>query len=120
MSRSKRKILQFIQDYKYHEVLWNHKHKYFNNKLKRKEALMDLAAKYKISATLAKKKINSLRSYFCKEHQKVMNRKNGIYFPNWFAYKPLLFVENAKLPNNKDTNNGKEINYKTEVSVFSE
>lgn len=48
MSRSKRKILQFIQDYKYHEVLWNHKHKYFNNKLKRKEALMDLAAKYKI------------------------------------------------------------------------
>lgn len=49
-----------------------------------------------------------------------MNRKNGIYFPNWFAYKPLLFVENAKLPNNKDTNNDKEINYKTEVSVFSE
>jgi hypothetical protein len=47
-------------------------HKDYTNKIKRNDALNALATDYKINVKEVTNKIKSLRSYFAKEHQKVV------------------------------------------------
>ncbi|CAK1590009.1 unnamed protein product [Parnassius mnemosyne] len=96
MSEDKAKTLQFIRDYKNHQVLWDSRHKDYNNKKKRIVALTDLGIKYNMNLRFIKNKIKSLRSYFSKEYQKVARKTEGErYRSSWFAYKHLLFLLNA-------------------------
>ncbi|KAG8233034.1 hypothetical protein J437_LFUL004255 [Ladona fulva] len=91
--------LAFIEDYKSYRALWDHKDKYYTNKSKRMEAYLVLAAKYQLTVKGVKNKIKSLRSYFSKEHQKVMEKtlSGEDSESNWFAYKPLLFISDSPM-----------------------
>ena len=93
--------LQFIEDYKKFECLWNTNMKAYTNKNVRNEALKTLDRKYGLGGIKAvKNKIKSLRSYFAKEHAKYLKKTTGFgadeaYVPAWFAYKPLLFIKDT-------------------------
>jgi len=66
------KTLELIEDYRSFTALWDVNHKHYNDKIKRNYALNALATNYKTSVKEIKKKIKSLRSFFAKEHQKVV------------------------------------------------
>ncbi|VVC93569.1 unnamed protein product [Leptidea sinapis] len=75
-----------------------------------------------------KKKIKSLRSYFSKEHQKVIKKKSGagsdeIYVSPWFAYKHLLFTADSVAPRESSFEDEKEAQteiFKRESSATSQ
>ncbi|CAH1981424.1 unnamed protein product [Acanthoscelides obtectus] len=95
--------LKFIEDYRSFPQLWDPNNKLYTNKVKRSDGLQVLATKYKMDIDGVKKKIKSLRSYFSKEHQKVIRKKSGagsdeIYVSPWFAYKQLLFTADSVTP----------------------
>lgn len=95
--------LNFIEDYRNFPQLWDPNNKLYTNKVKRNDGLQVLATKYNMDIDGVKKKIKSLRSYFSKEHQKVMKKKSGsgsdeIYVSPWFAYKHLLFTADSVTP----------------------
>lgn len=98
MEANKELTLEFIEDYKAFRLLWQPKHKFYGNKNKRAEAVKVLEEKYNLTNTEVKNKVKSLRSYFAKEHHKVMNKNNGAtpYESTWFAYKPLLFLAESE------------------------
>ena len=94
MSSDHTKTLAFIEDYRSFTALWDVNHKDYTNKIKRNDALNALATNYKMSVKEVKKKIQSLLSYFAKEHQKVTEKKSGagvddVYDSPWLAYKSL-------------------------------
>ena len=72
MSSDHTKTFAFIEDYRSFTALWDVNHKHYNDKIKRNYALNALATNYKTSVKEIKKKIKSLRSFFAKEHQKVV------------------------------------------------
>jgi predicted nuclease with TOPRIM domain len=72
MSSDHTKTLQLIEDYRSFTALSDVIHKDYNDKIKRNDALSALATNYKTSVKEIKNKIKSLRSYFAKEHQKVV------------------------------------------------
>lgn len=92
VDRDHTKVLTFIENYKSFVELWDASHKDYNNKNKRSGALECLAINHNMSIPEVKNKIKSLRSYFSKEHQKVLKRSNDDYESSWFAYKPMLFI----------------------------
>lgn len=107
----KEKTLRFIEDYRSYEILWDIRRKDYTNKLKRNDAINELARKYEMAPKEVKNKIKSLRSYFSKEHVKVNKKKSGsgadeTYETTWFGYHPLMFIQDAITPRKtKDTNN---------------
>lgn len=103
-SQSPEDTLQFIDDYRTFPALWDVNHVDYTNKIKRRDCLQVLAEKYNINMDKVKKKIKSLRSYFSKEHSKVIKKKTGsaaesVYTSQWFAYKSLLFIADTITPN---------------------
>ncbi|KAJ4433824.1 hypothetical protein ANN_16136, partial [Periplaneta americana] len=88
--------LNFIEDYRSFEVLWNPKLREYRNKDMRGEALQEMSIRYQTDVNSVKNKIKSLRSYFCKEHHKAA-RTNENYVSNWFAYKHLLFLADGNV-----------------------
>lgn len=83
--------------------MWNTHSKYYTNKIKRQDAYSDLAKKYNLTEKGVRNKIKSVRSHFSKEHQKVKIKKSGAsteisYDSTWFAYRPLLFIEDSATP----------------------
>ncbi|XP_053617164.1 uncharacterized protein LOC128679146 isoform X2 [Plodia interpunctella] len=88
MSDSKETTLEFIEDYKARRLLWDTKHPSYQDNTMRRAALQDLVEKYNIPLNAVKNKIKNLRSYFCKEQQKVVS---GVE-TTWFAYKALSFL----------------------------
>jgi hypothetical protein len=75
MEWNKDQCLQFIEDYRLYPELWPSTDKDYKNKQKRTDALQKLAQKYSSDSKGILKKIKSLRSYFHKEHSKVLNKK---------------------------------------------
>lgn len=68
-------LLNFIDDYRCHSVLWDTSDKAYTNKNKRNEAYESLGKKYNMSVKGVKTKIKNLRSYFSKEQQKMLVKK---------------------------------------------
>ena len=100
MSSDHTKTFAFIEDYRSFTALWNVNHEGYTNKIKRNDALNALATNYKMSVKEVKKKIQSLLSYFAKEHQKVTEKKSGagvddVYDSPWLAYKSLMSISIA-------------------------
>jgi hypothetical protein len=63
----------------------------------RSNALQELRTKYLLDSKSVLNKIKSLRSYFHREHTKVLKKKSGsstdeVYKSSWFSYKHLLFI----------------------------
>jgi hypothetical protein len=95
--------LEFIEDYRAHVCLWDIRSKCYTSKTKRNDAYSSLAKKYNMTEKGVRNKIKSLRSYFSKEHQKVISKKSGAgtdssYDTPWFAYSSLMFILDSVSP----------------------
>jgi hypothetical protein len=102
MSSHHTKMLEFIDDYRTFTALWDVNNKDYTNKIKRNDALSALATNYEMIIKEVKNKIKSLRSYFAKEHQKVIKKSgeglDDVYDSPWFAYKSLMFILDSITP----------------------
>uniref|UniRef100_A0A0A1XD09 MADF domain-containing protein n=1 Tax=Zeugodacus cucurbitae TaxID=28588 RepID=A0A0A1XD09_ZEUCU len=91
---SRSTILDFIEDYRMHRVLWDPNTKGYHIKQTKYEALKLLGNKYGTEIRSIRSKIKSLRSSFHREHGKVMiGRQKGVHYqPMWFAYDAIRFI----------------------------
>ena len=100
---------EFIEEYRKYTVLWRSVDKNYKNREERRSALQDLGEKYSLDSKSILNKIKSLRSYFHREHSKVLKKKSGssadeIYRSSWFAYKHMLFIlQGDETRDGKDT-----------------
>jgi hypothetical protein len=94
---SNEKTLDFIEEYRKYTVLWRLSDKNYKNREERRSALEELGEKYSLDSKSILNKIKSLRSYFHREHSKVLRKKSGssayeMYRSSWFAYRHMLFI----------------------------
>lgn len=87
-------ILDFIEDYRSFNVLWDPNTKGYHIKQVKYEALKQLSRKYGTEVRVIRSKIKSLRSSFHREHGKVISgKRRGVnYQPTWFAYEAIRFI----------------------------
>lgn len=116
-------ILNIIEDYKRFSLLWDKCHKSYKNQTERTLCLHTMATKYNLSTDEVKKKIRYLREHFHHEHKKVIKKRNSSgncdIYPNWFAYKPLLFLADSLRPI-LDDSQGEMENFTASDSLLSE
>lgn len=91
------KYLDFIEDYRKSEVLWDVRNSNYKNNRVKSVVLLALAQKYNLDEDGIKKKIKNLRSAFHREHHRLTNKiKSGSgsnkEIKKWFAYEPLKFI----------------------------
>jgi hypothetical protein len=94
---SSEKTLDVIEEYRKYTVLWRSVDKKYKNWEETKSVLQELGEKYSLDSKSILNKIKSLRSYFHREHSKVLKKKSGsssyqMYRLSWFAYKHVLFI----------------------------
>jgi broad specificity polyphosphatase/5'/3'-nucleotidase SurE len=75
MEFSNEKTLEFIEDYKQYEILWNSRDKEYKNNRKKRDVSALLAEKCFASVTDLKTKIKTHRSSFHLEHRKLCKNK---------------------------------------------
>lgn len=101
MEWNTQKVLNFIEDYRRNDILWNIKNSNYRNIRMKIDVLNNLAEKYSTAINDVKKKIKNLRTAFHREH-KVYKLKKGdtspIKKPRWFAYEPLKFLLDVDKP----------------------
>jgi len=91
------KTLDFIEEYRKYTVIWCSLDKNYKNREKRRRAVQELGEKYSLDSKSILNKIKILRSYFHREHSKVLKKKSGsssdeMYRSSRFAYKHMLFI----------------------------
>ena len=93
------KTLNFIEDYRRNQVLWDTKHADYKNYVVKKATLHQLAERYGGNLEGIKKKIKNLRSVFHREHKKLTSKMCGSNFElparRWFAYDAMQFILDA-------------------------
>lgn len=96
------KYLDFIQDYRKCEVLWDVRNSNYKNNRVKRDVLLGLAQKYNLDEETIKKKIKNLRSAFHREHNRLYNKKSGSGSSKdskkWFAYESLQFILDVTEP----------------------
>ncbi|XP_039751786.1 uncharacterized protein LOC120627805 [Pararge aegeria] len=121
MAEDKDKTLEFIDDYQTCRILWDQNNIDYTNKKKRYGALTALGQKHNLDVQMVKNKIKSLRSYFSKEHQKVIKNSGGAsgesYQSSWFAYNSLLFILDSSAPKESGDNTYENYSATTEESA---
>ncbi|XP_063385469.1 uncharacterized protein LOC134671539 [Cydia fagiglandana] len=88
-------VLQLVQAYKNHDLLWDPSNPDFKNRTKKNDAWDDIANTVNIPRREVESKIHTLRSQFAREKKKIsQSRKNGIElkYSSWFAYEPMKFL----------------------------
>ncbi|XP_063625247.1 uncharacterized protein LOC134796984 [Cydia splendana] len=88
-------VLQLVQAYKNHDVLWDSSNPDFKNRTKKNDAWDDIANTVNIPRREVESKIHTLRSQFAREKKKIsQSRKNGneLKYSPWFAYEPMKFL----------------------------
>ncbi|XP_067214171.1 uncharacterized protein [Linepithema humile] len=90
------KIIKLITSYKDFELLWNPKHKYYHNKLKKNTAWEEIAKEFNCQVPEIKKKIDSLLSSFRRERMKCITKsgcgRDEVYKSTWFAFNHMTFL----------------------------
>ena len=74
---SSEKTLDFIEEYRKYTVLWRSLDNKYKNLEERRSAPQELGEKYSLDSKSILNKIKSLRSYFHREHSKVLKKKSG-------------------------------------------
>ena len=69
------KSLDFIEECRKYTVLWRSFGKNYKNREERRSVLQELGEKYSLDSKSILNKITSLRSYFHREHRKVLKEK---------------------------------------------
>jgi hypothetical protein len=77
MEWNKDQCLQFVEDYHQYPEMWLSTEKDYKDKQNQHDTLQNLAQKYSWDPKSILKKIKSSRSYFHKEHFKVINKNGG-------------------------------------------
>jgi len=93
---SSEKPLDLIEEYRKYTVPWRSLDKNYKHREER-SAVQELEEKYSLDSKSIVNKIKTLRSYFHREHSKVLKKKSGsypdeVYRSGWFAYKHMLFI----------------------------
>ncbi|RZF46024.1 hypothetical protein LSTR_LSTR004737 [Laodelphax striatellus] len=89
---SKEIILEFIENYRRHPVLWYTGAPNYTNKAKRNDAYYDMAEKHSITVKQVKAKIKTLRSYYSREQQKRLSEESGSGVEEYHSPHGLLTV----------------------------
>ena len=108
-NQDKQFLLECIEVYRKHPVLWNIKSTDYSNRRMKEEAYGVLVTKFKEKYPTwgkdeVKKKMNSLRTNFRKELKKVMDSKKSgagsedVYEPTLWYYNALLFLIDQEQP----------------------
>lgn len=71
------KVIQFIEDYRNEEVLWNIILREYKGDKEKREACLKLADQYECPEEMVKKKIKNIRTVFHKEHQQITKKRIG-------------------------------------------
>ncbi|XP_030757802.1 uncharacterized protein LOC115883585, partial [Sitophilus oryzae] len=117
MDWSQEKVLSFIQCYKNRPILWDPKHSKHYNKRKKFYVWAELAKEMNTPEDECRRKMMSLLASLRRERAKIAkSRRSGkgpgdIYVSNWFAYKPMAFL-NQRKPHPNATSN---IKYSQEI-----
>ncbi|XP_061718383.1 transcription factor Adf-1-like [Cydia pomonella] len=88
-------VLQLVQSYKNHELLWDPSNPDFKNRTKKNDAWEDVANTVNIPRREVESKMHTLRSQFAREKKKIAQlRKKGndLKYAPWFAYESLKFL----------------------------
>ncbi|XP_063365098.1 uncharacterized protein LOC134653632 [Cydia amplana] len=88
-------VLQLVQAYKNHDLLWDPSNPDFKNRTKKNDAWDAIANTVNIPRREVESKIHTLRSQFAREKKKIAQmRKNGndLRYSPWFAYEPMKFL----------------------------
>lgn len=99
MEWSAEKTIEFCNDYQKRPLLWKASHIDYKNRVKRRDAIQELALLYGMDEKGVLNKIKSLRSYY---HREQLNLKkkitksgssgDGTFTSSWFAYKHIQFI----------------------------
>ncbi|XP_069699544.1 uncharacterized protein [Periplaneta americana] len=89
-------VINLINVYREQEALWNPKHPFYHNKLRKHDAWEAIGKMFSCKAEEVKKKIESLLTSFRRERQKSTKRSgmgsDEVYESTWFAYKYMSFL----------------------------
>ena len=92
---STEKTLQLIELLHSSPVLWDVTSEDYKNRMKKMDALREIATTFSVSEIDTEKKIKSLKVQFRREHLKLTSLKRSGTSPKkcaWFGYEPLLFL----------------------------
>lgn len=99
MEWTREKTLQLLREYQQRRVLWDWNAKGYRDRVKRKEAIHDLAEALSCNALEVEKKITNLKCQYSREVHKIQNSKetasapHDIYVSKWFAFKSMQFLQ---------------------------
>ncbi|RDD43964.1 hypothetical protein TrispH2_004206 [Trichoplax sp. H2] len=98
------KIKKLIDLYRENEVLWNVWHPHYKNRAVRYMAWKEMAKKLHCQPIVTEKKMNSLRTQFFREHQRMISTRrsgvaaNSIYQSTWPFFESLKFLRDVQAP----------------------
>uniref|UniRef100_A0A2H1WPE5 SFRICE_036338 n=1 Tax=Spodoptera frugiperda TaxID=7108 RepID=A0A2H1WPE5_SPOFR len=99
------RTLEFIEQYKNKPVLWDIIHIiYGSNKIKRHDALLEIANSFEITKEEVEKKMKNLQTTFSKENKKVKDSlrsgagRDEIYVSKWYAFQAMMFIQDRNRP----------------------
>ncbi|RVE42337.1 hypothetical protein evm_013011 [Chilo suppressalis] len=98
MEWSNGKYLEFIEDYKKSEVLWDIRNSNNKKRRVRREVILGLAQKYDSDEKGIRRKIKTIRNAFLREHKRIINKQGSGSTKErkiWFAYESLQFLLNV-------------------------
>lgn len=101
MDWSHERTIEFIEEYRENEILWNHQLPDFKNNKKKFDVYKRLSEKYGTDLVEVKKKIKNIRSQFHREHKAITKTTTG-QSPKkkskWCYYDSLLFLLDVDSP----------------------
>lgn len=98
------RTLEFIEQYKNKPLLWDIVHNDYRNKIKRHDALLELANSFEVTKEETEKKIKNLQTTFSIENKKVKDSKRSgagrdeIYCSKWYAFEAMMFIQERNRP----------------------
>lgn len=115
MEWTNEKVLQLIEVYREHPLLWDCHLSEYKNRNRRADALNEIALSFGVDKTEIDRKIKNLLSHFARELKREANStKSGsgsdnVYKSKWFAFDSMQFLRDRNKPRNTTD---------TEVSLF--
>jgi hypothetical protein len=91
-------VLQLIELYQNHRLLWDTSNRDYKNKVKKNDAWEDIANALKLPRKQVEAKVHNLRSQFLRETKKISSSKttgsgqDDMKYSLWFAYDSMKFL----------------------------
>jgi hypothetical protein len=112
---------KLIEDLHSLPCLWDVQSAEYKNRNEKVDACDTLATKYGVSAVEAEKKIQALKTQFCREHKKLVDSKRSGSSARkavWFGYEPLLFLLQGHDPGGSRIRENAQVSFKSCITFF--